>query len=441
MSKRVVVWALLLSLTSNQFGTLAFSEDNKAPKAKVVTQSSISRTASTIATAPFRAIDWTLNKAVNGVITGVTSTAGAINRNCATFLNNHVPAPIVKSLSVAGHVIPIVPLMRTLENRDTFFFTFIESPAIGLITTPASSAAANMLDGKAPFLDSSSAFYDQTAEIYQSYQGTQLVRNGIAVNKMLSPRMKLFLNWYYSTLIYGVRTAGPKFANAQGPEDVVHAATLLAFAPLWPLFSQRVGNWWALHLFSRYPSSSLLKKIKDISVRSEELIAEQEREVAKKKQKVEDLKSILKEDSDPRQVRALKKDLRKAQTELGAAESVLNWVKFFRTKKGPEGKTQYDDDGGNSFNKRFKYWATKTKWSMLVAVLMTTTYFIIRWALVGRDADDDGWLKSLMRIFLSENGEEATEDELNEAVGMVKSLAEEIQRNPAIIDELDALAG
>lgn len=411
MKNRVVVWALLVSLLGNTVCSSAYTAGF-----------------GDIVSAPFRMVDWTIGKVVNGAIKGVTWPVGKIN-GCAAILGNKLPKPVRTTVEVAGHLVPIIPIMKTMADRDRFFYVFMESPLIGAITTPVSGAVANTIHGDAPFLGDMSKFYAQTSEIYQSYQGTQLIRNGIATNPHLTSRMKLVLNWYYSALVYALRTAGPEFAKAKTPQEMQYAYSLVAFSALWPLFSQQVGNVTAQLLFSRFLTATQLRKIRDNTIKSEDLVRETFAKVQSAQAKLNELQANSE---------STKKELKKAKNELAVALSQAKWTFYFRTNVDKEGRFAFDDNGGNASLKRARYWGTKTGYSMIVAVAMTTLYFLLRWGSVGRSAkDDDGVIKKVFGHILSQNDPKVkpTEEELNDATQMIKASVEDLQNHPELLND------
>lgn len=321
----------------------------------------------------------------------------------------HVPKPLQKPLVVAGYIVPVIPLAKVLSNSDKTFFVLIENPLLGLINTPASVEVANLIGGKELGLDAK--FLTETKELYISYNGANVVRNGVAIDNSLSQNARAWLNWWYSTAFYAWQTAGHKLAMATTPAERVHAWSLVVYSGLWPVFSQRVSQYILTPLlFSKFPKESLLKKIHDTNNTLESLVAAQQKAIAAAKAKIESLGA---------ETAANKIEIGKAKDELMSAEYGLKWVKWYRK----------DIADGQAIPKArdVQYWGIKTGASMGAAVVMVAIYLLARRAVVGDNKDEDTVMHNMLRYFMEKAGtaKQVSSQAYDEAKAEVRALMAE----------------
>ncbi len=295
-----------------------------------------------------------------------------VNRSCESFLTESTSENFRKVLKVLGHIVPVIPLSKTLANSDQLFFVLIESPLIGAITTPVSNVLSHLLRTGGVHLGM--PFLVDTAQVYASYQSAGVVRKGVALQEGLNPKLRIILNWWYSFALYAMNTAGYALAHAQTHEQKVYAYSLVAFSALWPVFSQTMDvRVITPFLFSKFPTQSLLKKIQDPSIPLATLVDEQNAKIQELEQKLVDEQEFLQDG------KAIKSNIK---NQLASEKARLYWIEWFR--RGTQ------DGDSISQSRKNLYWARKTMSSMaLVAIPMTTGYFLLRWLLVGNEPDSD----------------------------------------------------
>jgi len=337
------------------------------------------------------------------------------------------PEKLQQPILGLGNVIPVRPFFKTLSSSDKSFFVFIESPLIGLLTTPASSIIANVLSqaitGQPWAFDG--RFLRDTAEVYLSYQGANVFRNGIAIDQSLTSSARSWLNWWLSASIYAATTAGDKIATAHTPAEKMHAGALVAYAMAWPLFSQRMGTMvFTPLLFSKFPKESLLTKIQNPSIPTAELVEAQQKTVAGLKEKLE---------SAPKETHDEKIAYAKIKDDLESAEYSLKWIGFYRRTDSKS--TEWNPESIPWSTRKAEYWSIKTGASMGTAIGMVSIYFLARWALVGKSKDDEGIMKKMIKFFMAQAGvvAELSEDMLNKAVKEINDTLREFKGDEVFV--------
>lgn len=227
-------------------------------------------------------------------------------------------------------IFPIIPLLRSLKDRDRRFYVFIEQPLISVLVTFASLYISEELTHTAHSFNP--VFIRNFLEVYLSYQLANIIRDGVNTDAQIRGRIKLLLNWYYSVLSYVIFTAVDRLARAKTEEERVFAWGIVIFSILWPIFSQTSSTYiWTPILFSKFPKRTLLIKLSDISL---------------------SLSELLKDEKDYWNIK---------------------WIYWFRKS--------------NTLKlKMIQYWLIKTVIGVLIGVLMTTVYYLLRWNLVGVDS-------------------------------------------------------
>lgn len=286
-----------------------------------------------------------------------------------------------------GYLVPIIPTIKTAKDQNKRFFIFVEQPLIGVPTSIASTFVSSSLKwfskqiisyfSKGQWLESNiwdswlqGKTWMDTVIAYFSFNVASVFRNGATLDSSLSAKQKLWLNWWYSTLSYGVMTGGAAFAGADTPEKKIFAFSTVLYAGLWPIFSQYVGTSYITpYLFERFPNASLLNQLKDPNTDRVQLISEVDAEIA-----------ALKDKTD-----------KESKKKLKIAESKRSWLDFFWK----------DSEQGQSLpkTKMSHYWWLKTKTTGTVTIIMVSIYFLMRWALVG-DSADSGTLLPMVIEYL-----------------------------------------
>jgi hypothetical protein len=365
------------------------------------------------------------------VTSGIASGVSKVNAYCAALLTDYVPGYLHKPLKVAGHVVPIIPIFKTLAEADNLFYVFIESPLIGLVTTPLSGLTAELLAGHQIIFDKK--FLQKNKEVYLSYQEANAIRNGVSIQRDIPENLRVWLNWWYSTAVYAWQTAGQKLAEAHTPQQKVYALSLVGYAALWPLFSQRVSQYVLTPiLFSKFPKRSLLNELNSPAIKMSELTAPREAKVAElegKIKKMTDDLAGLEGTVNPDDYKALNKDYKKAKTALGILKAELKWIRWFR-KSAPDGVKV-------AKLRNLEYWGIKTSASMTAAIMMVTIYFLVRWALVGEQPDDSKLIQRIFGIFFSQGDPKGTisKEDLEKIPAVVRHNVEAIRQNPGLLTE------
>lgn len=246
--------------------------------------------------------------------------------------------------NIIGFVVPIVPLFRSLKDRDRRFYVFVEQPLISILVTFVSLYISEELTDIPHNLNL--LFWRNFIEVYLSYQLANIIRDGVNTDLGIKQNLKVLLNWYYSVLSYVLFTAADRLAKAKNEQELVFAWGIVLFSIIWPIFSQSTSTYlWTPLLFSRFPKRTLLVKLSDISI---------------------SLSEILKEEKDAWNIR---------------------WVKWFRLSKKSNTRLVY-------------YWFIKSSIGIVIGVIMTSIYYLSRWNLVGLDINKPKvFVKFLERLF------------------------------------------
>lgn len=347
---------------------------------------------------------------------------------CEVFFSRfdaHVPEPLKKPLTFVGYVSGVIPTSKMLSDPDKIFFTLIETPITGLITTPASVIVAGLLTGNGVHFDA--AFLRDAWEVYWTFQVSNAIRNGVSLDTNLSLSARTWLNWWFSASINSLGTAGDRLAQATTEKAAEHAYSLIAYSMSFPLFSQQVSQRvFTPLLFSKFPKKSVLDQVKNPLKTTAHLLEAQqfiiddaEKEIARIKENPDDVKNHLAE-------------IRRLEEMKLSARFSKGWIEWFR-KGHLDGETLAP-------HREAQYWAMKTGVSMSVAVFMVTLYYIGRWELLGKDEDGDGVLKQMVRFAMRElsadtqkkYGEpsfrDLAEEDLKDAVAAVKQLLKQYHR-------------
>lgn len=234
--------------------------------------------------------------------------------------------------TILGYIIPVIPLLRTFKDQNRRFYVFIEQPLIGLITTPISAVFANwILKIPSQF---NPEFVWSMVEVYISYQVATVIRDGVNTDPEISHLKKVILNWFYSAASYAIFTAGGKILAAHNQAELSFAYALVGFSFLWPLFSQTLSTYlWTPIFFAKFPKRKLLKLLFNPKISLKQL---------------------------------------KLESANSWDQIWINWC-----QKRAHNHLQI---------RRVEYWFIKTGLAVIVAILMTTVYFIARWNLVGISA-------------------------------------------------------
>ena len=343
------------------------------------------------------------------------ATAAACSRFYVNF-ETYVPEPLKKPLTFTGYVTGVIPLAKTLQNKDKIFFVLLESPVTGLITTPVSVMVAQMLTKHGVHMDMAVA--KDMWEVYWTYQTGNIVRNGVSIDTSLTNGARSWLNWWFSASITALGTAGGKLAEATTLKAAEHAYSLVTYAMTWPLFSQQISQHFITPLlFSKFPKKSILDAISDSSRTTASLLEDQRILIKETESAISKLKS------DPTVEKANQAELRKLEEELVSARFSERWVEWFRK--------DHVDGSPLSKMRTNQYWAIKTSVSMATAVFMVSLYYIARWELVGETENDDGAIKKAVRAAMkqmdpsSPSLKDVAEKQWDEAVKAVRSLIEE----------------
>lgn len=261
---------------------------------------------------------------------------------------------LAAGLRVLGIVVPVLPVLRTLKDRDKRFYALIERPLMGIPssivgTTLARSLTALALGGAVSPLGA--GYLRNIAETWCSYQLANVARNGVNIDETLSGPTKVRLNYWYSVAIYATFTAGDKLGTSD-PVQLSLGLAEVAFAALWPLLSQRVATYLVTPLmFGVFPRKALVARLSSSYSRAE-------------------LQGAL-----PSTIPTLE------------ARWMERWVMIFRAGL-PEGAAL----------PRWRivaYWSLKTCVSTSISASVITLYFCLRFALVGMSNAHYGPLRRL----------------------------------------------
>jgi hypothetical protein len=275
---------------------------------------------------------------------------------------------LLKSANFAGHVLPVIPLMRSLKDQNKRFYMLVETPVMGLVNDPIGALIARTLMGKEFFTSDTLV---AMAQSYVSYQLSQIVRNGVTLEENITPRMKVLMNWWISTLVYGLVTGIPALSKAHAsgdPHASIFAYSTVAFAAIWPIITQNLQTRLIIpFFFSSYPNKTLLDKISNENISRRELVDE----------KIYEILSIRQS--------AKGSELTKAEkAKIKALEKQMYWIKWFR-------KDNYFNEENELAQKKRLYWLRKTGTVFVVASLMISSYHMTRWTLVGSKSDPHEW--------------------------------------------------
>ena len=321
---------------------------------------------------------------------------------------------LIKSAYFAGHVLPVIPLMRSLKDKNKRFYMLVETPVMGLVNDPAGALLARTLMGK-EFLTSDTLV--AMAQSYVSYQLSQIVRNGVTLEENISPRMKVLMNWWISTLVYGLVTGVPALSKAHAsgdPHANIYAYSTVAFAAIWPIITQNLQTRLIIpFFFSSYPNKTLLDKIADERLSRSELVDE----------KINEILSIRQS--------AAGSELTKAEkAKIKSLEKQVYWINWFR-------KDNYLNDKNELLRKKRAYWLRKTGTVFVVASMMISSYHMTRWNLVGSRSQPEEWgpLTKIVQVvadYVSPEGQKKlSEAEINDLTKTVVSQVEQSGLTPA----------
>ncbi|MFH1729624.1 MAG: hypothetical protein ABIA04_14535 [Pseudomonadota bacterium] len=360
-------------------------------------------------------------RGLGGLFSGVQGKASASGDNCLNlFGNTNIPIPrfqvaIEKGVGIAKLVNPVNHLKNSWQNKDKRWFVFFEQPLIGLATSFFNAGIAFALNGIDIFVPGSRVilsreFIDSYFEIYIGYNGSNILRNGVNVNEKISNKTAVWLNWFYSTLIYTALTAGDKLALGVDATTKAHAYATVAYAGLWPIFSQWTSRViWTPFLFSFFPKESMLDKIYDSEKTVDMLILEQ----------VE----ALERDQALLEKTALEDRIKIAElnTNIKTVKANIFWIKFLRLG--------LSDGGDFSRYRKAGYWAIKTSAASVVSAVMITIYFTARWQIAGYDASDNGLIQLMFLHFL-----EQSETDVQVTSEFLEALPDMLRMNAEILD-------
>lgn len=267
--------------------------------------------------------------------------------------------------NIAGHIIPVTPLLRSLANKDKRFYMLVETPAVGLLTDPVGMAIYNKLTGTAFSIP-------DLIQNYFAYQGSQIVRNGVTLENNISDRKKVFLNWWITVLFYGAFNGIPQIMHAihtNNPDAMTFALSTVSFAALWPIITQNINTRFIVPMFfNGYPNKTLLGKIYDVEKYSrQDLVNELEVAI----HAIED-KALGREltSSEKRSIKHLQKN--------------IEYVNWFRLEKA-------NGEAPNMKVKKRMYWLKKTGMVFIIATIMISAYHSTRLYVRGANADPTQW--------------------------------------------------
>lgn len=329
-------------------------------------------------------------------------------------IDNQEKTFLLKSANFAGHVLPVIPLMRSLKDQNKRFYMLVETPVMGLVNDPVGALVARTLMGKEFFTSDTLV---AMAQSYVSYQLSQIVRNGVTLEENITPRMKVLMNWWISTLVYGLVTGIPALSKAHAsgdPHASIFAYSTVAFAAIWPIITQNLQTRLIIpFFFSSYPNKTLLDKISNEKVSRRELVDE----------KIHEILSIRKS--------AAGSELTKAEkAKVKSLEKQIYWIKWFR-------KDNYFHDKNELTRKKRAYWLRKTGTVFVVASMMISSYHMTRWTLVGSRPDSQEWgpLTRIVQVvadYMSpEDQKKLSSAEINDLTKAVVSQVEESGLTPA----------
>lgn len=277
------------------------------------------------------------------------------------------------------------PLKAVWLNKDKRFFTFIESPLLGVLSQLPGVELARWLGGDtAPFLYT---FKDS----YLSYQLTNLFRNGINLRKDISDRTAVFVNWYYTVLSYSAITAGPTLVSANTDQESIYAWSLVTFSALWPIVTQTLARRIFIPLlFSRFLRKSQLEMIFDTNVPTKSILLD----LTNQQKLIEshlspesadlslvlDTQALLTEAGFSGAVDGSNLSEKFLNEELTNVKSAIKWTHFFRKDLKPGEKVP--------LVRKKLYWGAKTAMTTVIATTMIASYFLMRWQLVGEGPYD-----------------------------------------------------
>ncbi len=395
-----------------------------------------------VASGANRVCDWSL-RATNAVLPENVRILGR------DFHPRKVPERI-------GHLTFVTPMFRTLQNPNKAWFSLIESPGIGLITTPIASLLAYTLKlAVRPLIGleitskdwpTFSEYLGKTWENYLSYNIGNVPRQGTQLLKLegkLSTREAYWYSWYTSTFFYSLFMAGPVLAKAEGDQvKMVHALSIIVFSGLWPFFSQWVAqNIVTPMLYALFPKDSTIREVtipkdktnaelvaayeaKYEAARARFLVLAGEESISTADLLLPESTSRIEIDTEHpshfigdigllmksrRELAARAKGhsteflekLQKAHIDMLSAGKDWGWARWFRSGL---------QDGQNvPLTKRFHYWGIKTRVSSLVAVVMLTFYYVLQWSTVGPTPESFGVLKEPVRVMYEQVGPQISE--------------------------------
>jgi hypothetical protein len=336
------------------------------------------------------------------------------NQNQEELIDNQEKSFLLKSANFAGHFIPVIPLMRSLKDENKRFYMLVETPVMGLVNDPVGALVARTLMGK-EFLTSDTLV--AMAQSYVSYQLSQIVRNGVTLEENITPRMKVLMNWWISTLVYGLVTGIPALSKAHAsgdPHASIFAYSTVAFAAIWPIITQNLQTRLIIpFFFSSYPNKTLLDKIADERLSHRELVDE----------KIQEIISIRKSSAGSELTKAEK-------AKVKALEKQIYWINWFR-------KDNYLNDKNELIRKKRIYWLRKTGTVFVVASMMISSYHMTRWTLVGSRPDSQEWgpLTKIVQVVADyvspEDQKKLSSAEINDLTKAVVSQVEESGLTPA----------
>lgn len=217
-----------------------------------------------------------------------------------------------------GHIIPVLPFIKTLKSKDRRFFVFVDSPFItGIPSTAASVILTKVLFwGLAvAFLGSHKPFpgwidFDSVLkflEVWVLYQGINIFRNGVTIDPTIPDNQlewykseKFWLNYNYSAVGYGFGTQmiKPAFVALAhslhglypdlfpappvlGVLDDAHKLGEKINAAAWPIFSQYMATYMVTpFMFGRWPKKSLMDEIRELEPKQAQARGESDKSFA-----------------------------------------------------------------------------------------------------------------------------------------------------------------
>lgn len=258
---------------------------------------------------------------------------------------------------------PVVAIRETLKNQDKFHYVFVRSPLEGLLTNAFGVTLAMYLGG-ASFTPMD--FISNYKTTYLGYQITNILRNSINLNRNISDRFAVFLNWYYSTISYGLISAGPLFATADTKSKLIFATSTAVYAGIWPIISQTISRKLITPvLYEGFFKKSDVTRIKE-NKNSKKILGDFNEKLSELRAELEsiDLDVAQKTENTKLQTEHLKMEIR-------YIEQSIRWTHFLY----PNGKFSK-----GRFN---QYTAAKLGATTLIASAMITMYFLLSWQLVG----------------------------------------------------------